>query len=1240
MVVKRALPILLSGVLALALSLPGAALAQTASGIRGLVVDKDGEPIVAATVLVENRDLGISQQGTVTDARGQFRVAPLPPGRGYTVTVSFPGMATVILSDIEVRGSGFTSVPVTLRPDKEMRERVRVTAVTDVVDTASTTTQTSFSDEFIDALPILGRNYQDVLSLAPGVTDVDGDGNPNILGARDTDTITLVDGVSTVDPLTGQRGQELNIESIAEIEVKTSGASAEFSRGQGGFVNIITKSGGNDFQGRFSFFWRSNIFDGDGAGLDDPKLHGGLGELGLRDLDFNDFRPFLSLSGPIRKDKAWYFFSAQYIQEEVPVNALTQAFVRGHEEFRVFGKLSWDINPNNKLSFTVNIDPQQFNNLGLNSFTQLESGYTVDAGATNLVLTETSVFNPNVFLETRLQYWTSTPELFPTLDPDTNGNGVLFIDRNGDGFIDGTERDPGEDFDRDGRFDVFEDRNGNKVLDEGEDLDGDGRLTAPGACEGANREDIDCDGHLDFINEDQDGDGKLDPGEDLDGDGRLDDGTEDRNGNQLLDDRPFVAPDDFFVDEKGNVNPTYPYGSLNPLPNDLDYSQDQRTLRISGPYYFTINQDESRVTLREDLTVFVPDWFGQHDLRLGAVIEKEDYKQATDARNFLFPNASPPTSSTILPTTAVRLPSENRIFNEANNTTFGAYFNDVYKPLPNLTLGIGLRFDREATDSFGFTQFDPAEQRRQFDTIFNLGGGEQNVTDESQIGNNDGIISQGFCGDPIFSQNTGVGGNVCTNFTIKDEEGAPHGEAVVRDHNSLRLLAASRLTQHHISTTLVAETLAQLFPEAVDPNTGEINRDILREKGNATFQERESFRLTNNNLAPRLSISWDPWADGKTKLFANWSRFYDKLFLATVIPEEGPDFIYRYYRKDQDGVTGAGVPNNQLGAALSKAPPDASQVDRGLETPFTDELSIGFERELAPELSLRVTFIDRKGRNGLQDLDINHEIRCCEPNANRPGEERPIDVLGRLVQGSGAATGGGASVRQQDFRPDLYNRNFFFNRIFRIGNFNTSRYKSIQLQVTKRLSRKWQMDASYTYSRARGDAENFASLLGDDPATTALEFGYLDFDQRHVVKFNAVTFLPGDWELGGTLQWSSGLPFSEVDFFTSADNFDYFSFRRLLGRVVRGDKEPEFIPIRRNSLRNDAVYNIDVRASKAFVLGRFNAKAFVTVQDLLNTDDLRISFFLPDNPNRGGALQLISERQFGRRFEVGFQFDF
>src|SRR6185295_9688991 len=105
----------------------------------------------------------------------------------------------------------------------------------------------------------------------------------------------------------------------------------------------------------------------------------------------------------------------------------------------------------------------------------------------------------------------------------------------------------------------------------------------------------------------------------------------------------------------------------------------------------------------------------------------------------------------------------------------------------------------------------------------------------------------------------------------------------------------------------------------------------------------------------------------------------------------------------------------------------------------------------------------------------------------------------------------------------------------------------------------------------------------------------------------------------------------------------------MFGYVRQASGEPNtFIPMRRNSERNDAVYNINLRASKAFVLGHLSSKLFMTVDNLLNTDDLTIrtenrnltGIAPPANPGQVSgnsplsALQLDSERRFGRRFEV------
>lgn len=1176
----------------------GVLLAQGISGIRGQVLDKDGAPIPGATITLSQPSSGVAR-GAVTDAHGEYRIAPLPPGTGYVLRASFPGMASVSIPDVELSAGIMTVVPMTLRPESEVREKVRVQARADMVSTEDTTTSTRFSDEFIEDLPILGRNYQDVLSLAPGVTDVDGDGNPNIHGARDTDVVTLVDGVSTVDPLTGHVGQQLNLESIQEIEVKTSGASAEFSRAQGGFVSIVTKSGGNQFEGTFKFFWRGDLLDGDGAGIDDARLHGGLSETGLRDLHFNDFMPFLSVGGPIAKDKAWYFLTLEWIQQQTPVNATTQSFVRTTEEKRAFLKLSWQVAQNHRLVLTTTVDPQRYDNLGLDSFTAQESGYTQDMGGVNLVLKDTAIFNPNVFLDSTLQHFTSSPRYVPTTSADTNGNGILFVDRNHNGFFDASERDVGDDYDADGAWDVFEDTLiRNNKLDIGEDADHDKRLTpsglpgkSTGGCEGPTREDLNCNGI-------------LDPGED-------------RNHNGKLDDRPFPSPTDMEVqvlpDGSTILLPYYyPYTSARPIPSDRDSTLNLNTQATTGPNPQSYDQTVGRNTLREDLTIFVPDWKGQHDLKLGAVLEHETFSQSTDLR----PIRLVTTTKFAPKQVGVLLPAEPHVENSADSTTGGVYVQDSWKPVPNLTVGLGLRFDREATNSFGYTPVNPVAERALYDRLWELSGGELGVAD-GNLGDGNGVRSDGYCGDPMFS------GLNCP----ADTSSSP----ALKQLAQLKYIAASRLTQHHTSTTIVAASLKALFPDVstVDPITGEtvFNRDQLRALGGATFQEKEPIQITNNNLAPRLFVAWDPLADGRTKLFGNWSRYYDKLFLASVVGEEGPDTIDRYYFLDADGVTASGQPDARIGAPRSKAPPSFNQIDRGLQTPYTDEFSMGFEREIAPEVALRLTYIDRQYREQLQDTDINHSLRYT-------ADGRVRDEIGRLLDN-------GQNVR--DSHPDLYIRNFFFNQIYQVGNINSASYKGIELQLTKRLSRRWQMDASYTYSRATGAAESFQSSLGDDPSNVQNEFGYLSYDQRHVIKLNGVTFLPGDWQLGGTTSWSSGLPYSITDRFSSVDNFQYLQVRTLYGYVnpvLDANGNNEFVQLHRNSERNASVLNINLRVQKSLVIGRTTERLFVTVDNLLNTDNLTIYSYSPNNAIASGSPQLDSERRFGRRIELGFQVNF
>ena len=311
-----------------------------------------------------------------------------------------------------------------------------------------------------------------------------------------------------------------------------------------------------------------------------------------------------------------------------------------------------------------------------------------------------------------------------------------------------------------------------------------------------------------------------------------------------------------------------------------------------------------------------------------------------------------------------------------------------------------------------------------------------------------------------------------------------------------------------------------------------------------------------------------------------------------------------------------------------------------MKTPYTDEVTFGFEREIAPEVSVSLTYIRRKFRDQLQDIDVNHSPRRDSANFHCGADRTPdgfCDKFGLTVvppPGSSGDTGKFIPTQAGDKHPDLYINNFNFNQILRVGNYNIQDYTGYELQLTRRLSRKWQMDASYVFSKTTGQAESFLSESGDDPALTELKNGYLNFDQRHVAKFHAITYLPGDWQLGGGLQWSSGLPYSLISRFASLDNVEYRQVRRAFGYEDLNNKQ--FFPEFRNAHRNHSVYDLNARVSKNFVIGQTSAGAFFEIFNILNSDDLRVLEL--DTTQR--TLQATETRRFGRRFQFGIQLDF
>ena len=205
-------------------------------------------------VEVRNIDTNLTRR-LVTDREGRFVALQLPPGR-YTVTLKLPGFASVVQENVIV------TVGETVRLSPAMKvsgiaETVTVTTVTPAIEITRTAAASTLDQTTIESTPILGRKFEDLLTLTPGVSVVQGPDGDEITfsGQRGVFNNISLDGGDYNNGFFGEQvgGQraaiDITLEAVKEFQVIATGASAEFGRTAGGIVNVITKSGTNQVKG-------------------------------------------------------------------------------------------------------------------------------------------------------------------------------------------------------------------------------------------------------------------------------------------------------------------------------------------------------------------------------------------------------------------------------------------------------------------------------------------------------------------------------------------------------------------------------------------------------------------------------------------------------------------------------------------------------------------------------------------------------------------------------------------------------------------------------------------------------------------------------------------------------------------------------------------------------------------------------------------------------------------------------
>lgn len=273
------------------------------ASLSGRVTDPVGAVVQNALVTAKQLETNIVRNAS-TDAEGRFRFPYLAVG-AYDVTIRKAGFATVEQSVALTVGADF-HVPVALSIAGGQTS-VNVSGTAPVLETNRSEVAETISQEEIQNLSLLGRNFLDLALLVPGVSPtntastqlfaetsaVPGQGI-SVSSQRNFSNSFIVDGLSSNDDAAGLTGTFYGLDVVREFQVVTSGGQAEFGRALGGYINMVTKSGTNSLHGSAYGFLRNQRLNADNA-LSQSRLPLTQAQYGA------------SLNGPILRDRTFYF---------------------------------------------------------------------------------------------------------------------------------------------------------------------------------------------------------------------------------------------------------------------------------------------------------------------------------------------------------------------------------------------------------------------------------------------------------------------------------------------------------------------------------------------------------------------------------------------------------------------------------------------------------------------------------------------------------------------------------------------------------------------------------------------------------------------------------------------------------------------------------------------------------------------------------------------------------------------
>ena len=448
------------------------------SELRGQITDQNGAAVAGATVTITDANKGITR--TVNSSEdGAYVLLALQPGT-YNLKVEASGFAARTINDIKLEVGQVANIPVALGVSGVEAE-VNVTAGGPVVEVERTQQSSVINQVQIDNLPINRRNYLDFALLTPGVTDADNINDSTDFRVAQTPqsglsfggnngrgNSVLVDGAST-DTNSGAVREVIGQEGVQEFQVNRNSYNAEYGGAFGGVVNIVSKTGSNDWHGSIFGYFRDDRFDARNFFDQSPE--------GISPFNRQQFGG--SLGGPIKSDRTFFFTSFEALKQKqtsfvnllndptifslnsgnvdrvslfnfldnIPAFAPLSAGLRGaisvkprtvqlfedasgqfpFDSFDVVGSFRVDhtFNANDSGYIRFNVADAHFENQAAGALTAVSRGRTINTFTTGLLLSETHFFSPTTINEVKAQASYLNNDVIPNdlLGPEINIDG-------------------------------------------------------------------------------------------------------------------------------------------------------------------------------------------------------------------------------------------------------------------------------------------------------------------------------------------------------------------------------------------------------------------------------------------------------------------------------------------------------------------------------------------------------------------------------------------------------------------------------------------------------------------------------------------------------------------------------------------------------------------------------------------------------------------------------------------------